>query len=614
MHTAIIATEALSILYLVILFFSMLQKEEKHRTSTVFTICLGVAIIGVVTDLLSYVLEFVGAGTLGLSVVNMISFFGYDFELMTFAIYVWAIVAEKEPISKSFVRFICVACFTDVLFITVGTVTGYLFHIENGNFTTGPWYNLGGVMGFIILASLLVFAIKKRKTVGNKPMIFVVIFFVITYVSMFVTLFTGVDSYVYVCMSFVMLLVYIILQTGELEQGRLHERIAYEVASSKAKTDFLFNMSHDIRTPMNAILGYAEIAIKHNDDKDKVDDSLEKIRLAGGHLLDLINDILEMSRIESNRLEISDEPSDIRKLIESVEQMSSSLAISKSIDFTTEIGDIANPYVYIDELHANEVLINLTSNAVKYTQSGGKVLFRVNQISPVVDGKTVFRFDVEDNGIGMSEEFQQHLFEAFSRERTSTVSKQQGVGLGLSITKKIVDMAGGTISVNSKENEGSIFSVEVPIRVMDAEAIRKYEEDNKVIDVSDKEYSLEHEKVLLVEDNEMNREIATDILEDAGLVVDSVADGELAVKAVMKNGIDYYDFILMDIQMPVMDGYEATKAIRSLNDGEKATIIALSANAFEEDIQKSLSVGMNAHVAKPIDVNILLDTMKGLAG
>lgn len=384
-------------------------------------------------------------------------------------------------------------------------------------------------------------------------------------------------------------------------------------AASRAKTAFLFNMSHDIRTPMNAILGYTDVAIKHRGNQARVDDSLEKIKTAGGHLLNLINDILEMSRIESDMLEISDGPADIRKLIEGVDHMSSSLAVPRSIDFKTEVGDIANPYVYIDELHANEVLINLTSNAIKYTPEGGRVRFRVNQISPVTEGKTVFRFDVVDDGIGMSEEFQQHLFEAFAREKTSTVSQQQGVGLGLSIVKKIVTLAGGTISVNSKQNEGSTFTVEMPIRVMDEEAIKKYEEDKKPRDIGEREFSLENKKVLLAEDNEMNREIVTEILEEAGLIVDTVEDGEFAVKAIEENGTDYYDFVLMDIQMPIMDGYEATKVIRTLPGGDKVTVIALSANAFEEDIQKSLEMGMNAHVAKPINVSILLKTMKDLA-
>ena len=383
-------------------------------------------------------------------------------------------------------------------------------------------------------------------------------------------------------------------------------------AASRAKTAFLFNMSHDIRTPMNAILGYTDIAIRHREDQARVDDSLDKIRTAGGHLLNLINDILEMSRIESDRLEISEEPTDIRKLIAGVDEMTCSLAVKKSIDFQTEVGTIADPYVYTDELHVNEVLINLTSNAIKYTPAGGKVRLRVSQVSPVTDGKTVFRFDVEDDGIGMSEEFQEHLFEAFSREKTSTVSKQQGAGLGLSIVKRIVDLAGGTIRVRSRQNEGSTFTVELPLCVMEEEAIREYEKEYAPLAISEQEFSLEGKKVLLVEDNEMNREIATEILEEAGLLVDAVEDGEFAVHAVSEKGMDHYDFILMDIQMPVMDGYEATKAIRAMPGGDQVTIIALSANAFEEDIQKSLAIGMNAHVAKPIDVNTLFETMKNL--
>lgn len=401
---------------------------------------------------------------------------------------------------------------------------------------------------------------------------------------------------------------------AEQERARkeLEEAKYAAEAASRAKTSFLFNMSHDIRTPMNAILGYTDIAIKHRNDADRVDESLEKIQVAGRHLLNLINDILEMSRIESGKLEISEEPMDFRKIAENAAEMSKSLAVAKSIDFQTEISDFTDPYVYSDELHANEVLINLLSNAIKYTPTGGKVRFYARQLGAAKDGVATYRFEVTDNGIGMSEEFQKHLFEAFSREKTSTVSKQEGAGLGLSIVKKIVDLAGGTITAKSRLNEGTTFTVEVPCRVMDAEAIRKFVEENTPI-VLEENYSFDGRKVLLVEDNEMNREIATDILEETGLSVDTAEDGVFAVKAITEKGTDYYDFVLMDIQMPVMNGYEATKAIRALPGGDKVTIIALSANAFEEDIKKSLDSGMNAHVAKPIDVKALLETMQGLA-
>jgi Signal transduction histidine kinase len=396
--------------------------------------------------------------------------------------------------------------------------------------------------------------------------------------------------------------------------GRVNEKKA-EIArikaesENKAKTEFLFNMSHDIRTPMNAILGFTDIGLNHINDTERTRDSFLKIKQSGGHLLNLINDILEMSRIESGKLELDDEPIDMYGVIENVNQMCKALAIPKSIDFQTEIGDLKNPYVYADELHGNEVVINLISNAIKYTPHGGKVRYYVNQISDVIDGKVTYRFEVVDNGIGMSEEYQRHLFEAFSRENTSTVSKQEGAGLGLSIVKKILNMAGGTIRVKSKQNEGSSFTVEVPFRVLDDEAIEKYKAEHAMDEFIPKAVSFEGKRVLLVEDNEMNREIAEEILTEAGLVVDIAEDGELSVKAVLEKGMNYYDFILMDIQMPVMNGYEATRAIRALPGGGRIPILALSANAFEEDRMKSLEAGMNAHVAKPINIKELFDAL-----
>ena len=382
--------------------------------------------------------------------------------------------------------------------------------------------------------------------------------------------------------------------------------------ANKSKTKFLFNMSHDIRTPMNAILGYTDMAAKHIDNPDRVSESLLKIQVAGRHLLNLINDILEMSRIESDTLELVESSQDMRKLIKGASQMSETLAVAKSIDFITECGEISNPYVFADELHWNEVMINLLSNSIKYTPAGGKIRFIARQASEVKDGKVAFHYEIEDNGIGMSEEFQQHLFEPFSREKTSTVSKQEGAGLGLSIVKRIIDMAGGTISVKSRVGKGTVFTVDIFLRVMNAGEIKTYLDENKPLDVSDIDYCFKNKRVLLAEDNEMNREIATEILTDVGIIVDTAEDGEFAVKAIAEKGSSYYDFVLMDVQMPIMDGYAATQEIRKLPGGDKLVIIALSANAFSDDIQKSLASGMNAHVAKPFDVKELLETMQQL--
>ena len=392
-------------------------------------------------------------------------------------------------------------------------------------------------------------------------------------------------------------------------QRRAQDKLRLAEASNQAKTEFLFNMSHDIRTPMNAILGYTDIAIRHSEDPTQVRTNLKKIRAAGGHLLNLINDILEMSRIEAGRVQLVSTPVDMRKAIETVAQMNEALATAKSIDFITDVQDLRDPYVYADELHISEVIINLISNAIKYTPEGGKVWYTVRQLADAVEGQATYQFEIKDNGIGMSEEFQNHLFEAFSREEAPGVSKIEGAGLGLSIVKRIVDIAGGTIHVKSQTGEGSTFTVELTFPMMDAEAIAAFTREKKHTAVIPDEGALMGSRVLLVEDNEMNREIANEILTEAGLIVEEAEDGELAVDAVVEKGIEYYDFILMDIQMPVMNGYEATKAIRALQDGGRIPIIALSANAFEEDRKASLNAGMNDHVAKPINVKELFAAM-----
>ena len=395
------------------------------------------------------------------------------------------------------------------------------------------------------------------------------------------------------------------------EQQRQDEiaRIKAE-SSDKAKTEFLFNMSHDIRTPMNAILGYTDIALKHIGEPGKVEDSLKKIRMSGGHLLQLINDILEMSRIEAGKLEIVNRPLNIHEVTEGVVAMSRALAETKDITFSARIGELKNDYIYADELHINQIIINLISNAVKYTNPGGTVEYSIDQLTEPEDGSARYRVTVRDTGIGMSEAFQQHLFESFSREQTSTVSRQEGAGLGLAIVKRIVDIIGGTIAVSSRKDEGSVFTVELPVRVMDDEAIARFTAERGGAEDAEGQVSLAGRRVLLTEDNEMNREIAAELLEEAGLIVETAENGAAAVEKVTENGAGYYDFILMDIQMPVMNGYEATAAIRKLPGGDRVPIIALSANAFEEDKRKSLEAGMNAHVAKPIDVKTLFGVIE----
>ena len=391
----------------------------------------------------------------------------------------------------------------------------------------------------------------------------------------------------------------------DVETKREMEALDKAKTASQAKTDFLFNMSHDIRTPMNAIIGFTDMALNNVEDKEKVKDCLDKVKISGKMLLSLINDILDMSRIESGKVRLNEEKAHIDNFFASLESVIYGAKVQKDIDVTFEIDDIADSYVYMDRPRLERILMNLLSNAVKYTPHGGKVKARLSQTSEGKNGFGVYRFEVEDNGIGMSEEFQKHMWEEFSREETSTVSGIQGTGLGLSLARKLTVLMGGEISCRSKQGEGSTFIVTVPLRLCEQqEGEIGLEEQNDI-----QELDLSGKKALLVEDNELNREIAVAILETCGLEIETAENGREALASVMSHDPLYYDFVLMDIQMPVMDGYEATREIRKQVPSLKAPIIALSANAFDEDKKKSLEAGMDDHIAKPIDVGELMATL-----
>ena len=400
----------------------------------------------------------------------------------------------------------------------------------------------------------------------------------------------------------------------EMLEARISESARMESANN-AKTTFLFSMSHDIRTPLNAILGFTDIAVRHYNDRATAMDALAKIKTSGGHLLDLINEILEMSRIEAGKLKLTSDAMDIREMVAATEQMGRALAIPRSINFDVKIEDMPNPYVFGDALHIKEVLINIISNAMKYSIDGGTVRYRISQFGEPENKVAKYRFVVSDNGIGMSKEFLDHIYETFSREKTSTVSKQEGTGLGMSIVKRIVDLSGGEINIESQVGKGTVVTIDFPLPVMDEESISIFtRKDDEVEETAPSKFRdvFEGKKVLLVDDNELNREIATALLNEAGLMVETADDGANAVQKFAKDGPGYYDFVLMDIQMPVMNGYEAAKAIRVLPGGGNLPIIAVSANAFEEDRKKSIDAGMDDHIAKPINLEDLLEAMKML--
>ncbi len=396
------------------------------------------------------------------------------------------------------------------------------------------------------------------------------------------------------------------LKVEEEQRARLEQAKEKAEAANRSKTSFLFNMSHDIRTPMNAIVGFTNMAIKNIDNKEKVLDSLTKTQKSSELLLALINDILEMSRIESGKRELILEDEDIRNAFSHIDSVMMELAKAKDIDLTFEINDIHDPYILVDKTRFNRVMLNLGTNAIKYTPNEGHVKLTACQLDGK-DGDTgYYQFTVSDDGMGMSEEFQEHMFEEFAREVNTTTSGIQGTGLGLSVTKAFIDIMGGTIRCDSKPDQGTTFTVVLPLTIREASS----DEANINSNIEKLSARMKGKRVLLVEDNELNREIATDILGDeAGLIVETAEDGTVAVDTMRKMGPDYVDFILMDIQMPYMNGYDATRAIRAMYPDKHIPIIALSANAFAEDKQKSLEAGMDDHIEKPININQLFEAI-----
>ena len=393
-----------------------------------------------------------------------------------------------------------------------------------------------------------------------------------------------------------------------LEQKNVALQLAVqrETKANLAKREFLFNMSHDIRTPMNAIIGFTALAQTHIDDRGQVEDYLKKISVSSQHLLSLINDVLDMSRIESGKVTLEAKPVHLPELVHELRDIIQAVVSKKDLSLTLDTVGVENEDIIADPLRLEQILINVLANAVKFTPDGGQIGLWIVQKDTAPAGYADFEFHIKDNGIGMSEEFQKHIFEQFARERTSTVSKIQGTGLGMAITKSLVDMMGGRITVKSEQGKGSEFTISLRFPIGEA----KTEQTPPAAKAS----AFTGKKLLVVEDNELNLEIASTLLKEAGFEVDTAENGKIAVEKVEAASADRYDLILMDIQMPEMDGYEATRRIRALPDTKKAAlpIVAMTANAFEDDRKNALRAGMNGHIAKPLDIQKLFQVLSEL--
>ena len=379
--------------------------------------------------------------------------------------------------------------------------------------------------------------------------------------------------------------------------------------ANEAKTRFLFNMSHDIRTPMNAIIGFSDLLEKHLDDKEKVHDYIKKIQLSGSFLLSLINYVLEMARIESGKATLRTEVGDAQELLGALNAVFEPAVEKKRLKYNCTL-DVEHRFIICDVTKVREIVLNIISNSVKYTPEGGSVTVQIKEIPWEKEGWTAYRILVEDTGIGMGAEYLPHIFEEFTRERTSTESKVVGAGLGLPIVKALIDLMGGTIQVESERGKGSKFEVILPFEIASEEEVK-----DGYVKKEEKLYNRSKEKrILLAEDNELNAEIAITILEENGFKVERAEDGCKCVELFSEKPAGYYSTILMDIQMPNMDGYTASRKIRGMEreDAKAIPIIALTANAFDEDRNKAFAAGMNGHIAKPIDVGRMVRSIGAL--
>lgn len=389
----------------------------------------------------------------------------------------------------------------------------------------------------------------------------------------------------------------------------LKDALAMAREASNVKTSFLFNMSHDIRTPMNAVVNYTKLAIEEPDVPEKVHLYLSNIQNAGNHLMSLINSVLDMSRIESGKLSLEETPCNIRELAEEIKDIILVNVKEKNQELLIDLKGIIHENILCDRLRFNQIMINIIGNAVKFTDIGGRIVFRAYEDKSVIDERSVYHFSIIDNGVGIDSEFIKHIFEPFEREATSTVSGVQGTGLGLAITRNLVEMMGGNISVKSKKGEGSEFLIDIPFSLIKDDIKDKTSHGKE--DDSFNEEVLSDLNVLIAEDNMVNILIAKELLSKRVNNLEIAKNGKEAIDILLEKEPGFFDIILMDIQMPEMDGYEATAIIRNMEDKRlsEIPIIAMTANAFEEDKRNAKNAGMNGHISKPIDLDIMLKTI-----
>lgn len=602
-------SEIISAVFLLFMLINRLVIKDKSDSMKRIRALYAFTIVWLASDALAYML-LEAEEHWWIHLINLLAYVMTNVVLCGFLYYCEAYIGEKTRLSKYLFRIPMLVLALDIMLDIIWYIRGKIVVYYDGAFHmigTAPVFAM--VTYFIILFYAPAVAFLKRKDIGMRTVL-IICSYCAPVMGSLVYLNVGGPDLTVLAGGLAVIYVATILQKCMHED--LLGALSDAEEANKAKTDFLFNMSHDIRTPMNAILGFTNIAEKNIDDKERVLDCLAKTKQSGNLLLTLINSVLDMSRIECGNAETEINEGDVYQCFVNIESTLCEEASEKDVSLTFEYGEITDRYVYADFARCIRIFTNLISNAVKYTREGDSIRVRCEQASPQENGYARYRYTIEDNGIGMSKEFQKHMYEAFSRERSTTASGISGTGLGLSVCKTFVDFLHGEISCESEPGKGTVFTVVLPFK------IREVAENEEPVcsctqsadgDAAPKQVDFTNKRILVVEDNELNREIVTYLLQEKGCITEEAEDGSIAVQKAIEKGPLYYDLILMDIQMPVMNGYEATKQIRERYPDVRIPIIAISANAFAEDRMASANAGMDAHVAKPIDVNEMFEVM-----
>lgn len=608
-YQRVIAGDQIVAFVLVLVMIGLLtQYDRKKRTNYLFLACL-ILVVALTADALVFAYDIYHNCPLTAALLFYYAAYTFpDLAVIPLSIYVKAYMEERTSVRKG--AFLIPIVFPIVAFVinstsiflgkTFATVNGVIIDYEYVPLAAAL-FRMAGVL------YLLAIAYSKREAIGKRTVLLLGLFgfwaMVMRFVSADLSLMTE---------GIAIIFVYIILQNdtaAEKEKNRreLAKAIKEAESANEAKSRFLYEISHDIRTPMNAIIGFRDLLEKHQEDPIKRADYLKKMEDSSQILLSIINNILEMARIEKGVMEHNESVWNVGQFNDSIFSFFEKLMEEKGVVLTRKI-QVKNHYVYCDAIKLREIFINILSNAYKYTEPGGRVEFNLEEFPSSREGYALFQTTISDTGIGMSEEFLPHLFEEFSREKNTTYAKIEGTGLGMPIVKRLVDFLEGTIEVKSKQGVGTTFIVTIPHRIASPSESSTADEN-----ACDKK-TLRGKRILLAEDQDFNAEIAIEMLEAAGMIVERVRDGKECVDELLQAREDAYDLILMDIQMPNMDGYEATRTIRTLPEEMKANIpiLAMTANAFEEDRRRAIEAGMNGYLAKPVKENTIRQALANL--